>query len=602
MMKSILLLVISSLPIIASAQCSFWTEVPVDLGEDTTICPGQLLELDAGSSYDFYNWSNGGSAQSILVNSAGTYIIQTGAVSGNLIQFGDFEGGTTNTANNFTTDYLVGTGGTWGQLSTGGTYAINTDPSNTHTNFSSCGDHTTGTGNMLIANGSWTPNTIVWEQTVTVSQNTNYLFSFWAMNVVNSTAVSDLQLYINNVAIGPVNQTTTPCTWGQISDTWSSGTNTSAVLSIRNQSTVASGNDFAIDDIYFAEVCVVSDTIVVDVDPISVEAGPDITFCPNESETVTAVSNDANATFEWNSSIQNASFVPSVSGMQYVTATSQNGCSATDSMNATITPMNWSIDQVMSFPTDCGVNDGAVSVTTSGTFDVQPVYTWSGPGPNSTNQINATVFLNLSPGWYYLEIESDGCYMYDSIEVEVNNPPVADLSGSPISGVAPLSVAFTNMSQNATSYTWDFGNGMSTSANNMDSQSTVYDTAGVYTVMLIANQGGCADTAYMDILVLEPEETIPGEIIIPNVFTPNNDLTNDVYTFTMTGIKSIEVVIINRWGDVMFESSDVNFEWDGTTNGNKAKDGTYFYKYSAEDEMGEIHEGHGFLQLIRGKE
>lgn len=236
----------------------------IDLGPDTTVCAGAAVNLDAGAGFDSYSWSNGATTQSINVLAPGTYSVDASVQMGNVIQNGDFEGGLTNSANNFTTAYVPGTGGAWGLLSAPGQYAISTSPNLVHNNFVFCGDHTTGTGNMFIANGSSTAGTVVWSQTVTVSATTDYLFSFWATNVVNDPNTSDLQLYINGVAIGPVNSTTPfGCNWQQSSDIWNSGGATSAVLEIVNQSTAAGGNDFALDDISFGPICIVSDAIVV---------------------------------------------------------------------------------------------------------------------------------------------------------------------------------------------------------------------------------------------------------------------------------------------------------------------------------------------------
>ncbi len=247
--------------VISTAQVTF--PGIIDLGPDTTICNGTSFNCDAGPGFDSYSWSTGATTQSINIASAGTYIAEGSVLMGNIVQNGDFEGGTTNTANNFTTGYVPGTGGTWGLLSTGGQYAISTSPNLVHNNFVFCGDHTTGSGNMFIANGSWNAGTVAWSQTVNVTPGTDYLFSFWATNVVNNPNTSDLQLYINGTPIGPVNSTTTACNWLQISDIWNSGGATTALLEIVNQSTAASGNDFALDDISFGPICIVTDTIVV---------------------------------------------------------------------------------------------------------------------------------------------------------------------------------------------------------------------------------------------------------------------------------------------------------------------------------------------------
>ncbi len=75
--------------------------------------------------------------------------------------------------------------------------------------------------------------------------------------------------------------------------------------------------------------------------------------------------------------------------------------------------------------------------------------------------------------------------------------------------------------------------------------------------------------------------TIAEDIIIPNVFTPNEDGVNDTYFITAKGLKEFNMVIVNRWGNVVFESDDVQFSWDGTINGDKCGDGTYFYIITA---------------------
>jgi len=247
---------------ISTAEVNFPNAI--DLGPDTTICTGSFVNLNAGAGFDSYAWSTGASSPSINVSTPGTYFVDATTQMGNIVQNGDFEGGTTSAANGFTTSYGVGTGGTWGLLSSPGQFAISTSPNLVHNNFVFCGDHTTGSTNMFIANGASTAGTVVWSQTVNVSPGTDYLFSFWATNVVNDPNVSSLQMYINGVAIGPVN-TTTPvaCNWQQSNDTWNSGGATTAVLEIINQSTALGGNDFALDDISFGPVCVITDTIVV---------------------------------------------------------------------------------------------------------------------------------------------------------------------------------------------------------------------------------------------------------------------------------------------------------------------------------------------------
>ena len=92
-----------------------------------------------------------------------------------LLVNGDFELGNTG----FSTDYIYSPG----DVTPEGTYTVDTNPLANHPLFSPCGDHTTGTGNMMIVNGSVQPNRIVWSETVTVLPNRTYDFSGWATSV-----------------------------------------------------------------------------------------------------------------------------------------------------------------------------------------------------------------------------------------------------------------------------------------------------------------------------------------------------------------------------------------------------------------------------------
>ena len=132
-----------------------------------------------------YLWNTSATSQSITVNQSGTYSVTGGIPMTNIVQNGDFEGGTTAASNNFTTGYAVGSGGAWGLLSNAGEWAITTAANLVHNNFPGCTDHTTGATNMFVANGASVANTVVWSQTVPVTANTDYLFSFWAMRVSN---------------------------------------------------------------------------------------------------------------------------------------------------------------------------------------------------------------------------------------------------------------------------------------------------------------------------------------------------------------------------------------------------------------------------------
>src|SRR5690554_6560246 len=91
----------------------------------------------------------------------------------------------------------------------------------------------------------------------------------------------------------------------------------------------------------------------------------------------------------------------------------------------------------------------------------------------------------------------------------------------------------------------------------------------------------------------------------PNVFTPNVDNQNDEFKLiNPENIQSLEIQILNRWGNSVFESNDVFFKWNGKrfNTGTECHDGTYFYKATLTNLYGEEKEEHGFIQLSIGNE
>jgi gliding motility-associated-like protein len=116
---------------------------------------------------------------------------------------------------------------------------------------------------------------------------------------------------------------------------------------------------------------------------------------------------------------------------------------------------------------------------------------------------------------------------------------------------------------------------------------------------LAAIQEGCADTTCVVVTILE---FIPPPVVqAPNVFSPNGDDANDVWKFILLEfIDDIELVILNRWGNVVNEQTSATPTWDGKLqDGSDANDGVYFYKYKALGLDGSTIEGHGQITLFR---
>jgi gliding motility-associated-like protein len=73
----------------------------------------------------------------------------------------------------------------------------------------------------------------------------------------------------------------------------------------------------------------------------------------------------------------------------------------------------------------------------------------------------------------------------------------------------------------------------------------------------------------------------PLSIYIPSAFTPNGDGINDTFGVKGQGIKDYRLLIFNRWGEIIFESTEVHKQWDGRLKGNPVEQGTYVYQLFA---------------------
>lgn len=173
----------------------------------------------------------------------------------NLVSNGDFESGYTDIGSDY---YSCNLGCDVGVLWEG-QYAVVSDASTIHYAFTGFGNG--GTGKFMNVNGSGSPNTIVWTQTViNVKPNTNYRFTTYVNTLydtwgdINSTAF--LQFSINGSTIGPIfNSPLGLNQWDKFYTVWNSGPNSTANITIVNQNSQYGGNDFGLDDISFIEEC-----------------------------------------------------------------------------------------------------------------------------------------------------------------------------------------------------------------------------------------------------------------------------------------------------------------------------------------------------------
>ncbi len=188
------------------------------------------------------------------------------------------------------------------------------------------------------------------------------------------------------------------------------------------------------------------------------------------------------------------------------------------------------------------------------------------------------------------------CSIQDEVIVVKDPVPVASFTANPTIGEAPLTVNFTNNSNGSNIYEWNFAD--KNTSNDKD-PTNVFVNAGEYKVKLtVSDSSKCPSIAYITVKVLERLD-----YEVPNVFTPNGDGKNDLFTLTSTsGIEALSGEIYDRWGLKLFSWNQKNDGWDGRSpSGSSATDGTYFYiiKIIPQDPKKETRVERGQLTLIR---
>ncbi|MES2284722.1 MAG: gliding motility-associated C-terminal domain-containing protein [Bacteroidota bacterium] len=226
-------------------------------------------------------------------------------------------------------------------------------------------------------------------------------------------------------------------------------------------------------------------------------------------------------------------------------------------------------------PANCNDTTGSIqgALVTSGQSPIQ--YEWKDSGGNIVG--NSANLINAGPGNYILTtIDGNGCSASSGVYTITNTSViVAAFTATPTTGETPLTVNFTNSSSNATNYLWAFGTGDTSTAVN---PTYIYSPLGTFTVCLYADNGGnCVDTACSTIDIF-----VNSVFVIPNVFTPNGDGINDLFTLQTKGLKTLDVEIFNRWGQKINEWHTVNGGWDGrSSSGVICSDGTYYFIVNA---------------------
>jgi PKD repeat protein len=518
----------------------------VNLGNDTTICVGSGLTIDAGNAGSTYLWSTGATTQSITVSPSSTTTYSVTVTSGGgctgtdsktvtvsglpVVNLGNdtticVGSGLTIDAGNAGSTYLWSNGATTqsiivGPMSTT-TYSV------TVTNAGGCSasdskvvniglapsvnlgnDTTVCAGNSVTINAGNAGSTYLWSngaitQSISVTPSSTTTYSVTVTSSGGCTGTDSKTVTIGASLSVNLGNDTTVCAGNSVTINagnagstylWSNGATTQSITVSPSSTTTYSVT------VTSSGGCTGTDSKTVTVGSgLSVNLGNDTTICVGNSITLDA--GNAGSTYLWSdgATTQSISVTPSSTTTYSVTVTSSGGCTGTDSKDVTVNPA-----LVVNLGPDQGLCPGAFMTLDAGnagaTYKWGSTYMSSYYGSRTTQTVNAT-----GAGTYWVTVKKNGCTARDTIILAPKTAITAEFtstqSGSGSCG--PYSVNVTENSAVCTGsvadHVWDFGDGTVISGYNQTYNHN-YTTAGVHTITLIVTtSGGSKDTIQHDV-------------------------------------------------------------------------------------------------------
>lgn len=365
--------------------------------------------------------------------------------------------------------------------------------------------------------------------------------------------------------------------------------------------TVAPGTtttyDVTVNDACLGTPVTTSGTVnVPNYPPLLVNTSNDTSvLCPNTPVILAAEASGGEGSFaySWSDGSTDFSTSPVINVSPMVTTTYtvtvEDGCGASISkdivftVQASVVQLTMSPDQLI-----CPGDSANIWVQASQGLGNYTYY-WFHSGETTSN-------VTVSPGYtttYTVSVEDD-CHTYDiqdqtTVTVVRPNASFNILSSDPMEG---LLVGFQNTSQGGVNFEWNLGNGETST---MNSPTTTYNPYGWYDVTLIAyNEIGCTDTITKPIYI-KPEFYF----YAPNAFTPDGNRFNNTYEVSVIGAKEMTFQIFNRWGELIYQTTDIYFKWDGTYKNILIQDEVVVYKALVMDLEGQLHEYEGTITILR---
>ena len=304
---------------------------------------------------------------------------------------------------------------------------------------------------------------------------------------------------------------------------------------------------------------------------------------PNGTATVQTNGGAPGYTYSWSPSGGNSSAATGLSSGTYsITITDSNGCTAVDTTSVASTG-NIPIVTLNTTPAGCNSDTGTVTAAVSGGA-LPYTYNWS-------NGQTTSAITGLSAGTYTVIVtDANGCAQ-----------AIATVIAAPAGPNANAGINVTITSGNSTTLTATGGGAYAWSNGDTVSSIIVSPAATTQYCVIVTDSSNCSDTACVMVFV-EIDCAKAGELYLPNAFSPNDDGENDflqLYYGNIKCIKDVKLVVYNRWGEKLFETTDPAFKWEGLSTGQPMNTEVLVYYFEVTLLTGEQIIKKGNVSLIR---
>lgn len=329
--------------------------------------------------------------------------------------------------------------------------------------------------------------------------------------------------------------------------------------------------------------CQVSSTQTITVVDPQVTINPTHVSCAGLTDgaaNAVATGVSGSETYAWNPGGQTTASITGLGAGTYTVTVTDGSCSTTASV--TIIEPTAISDSLVAIG-GCQAGSGQATVYASGGAGGF-TYQWTPSG-----QTTQTATLLDSAMHTVTITDANGCTQVDSILVQTYSPPI-------IQTINDTTITYPNCIQltasGGVSYSW-------TPADDLDcddcpsplacpTYQTTYCVSGT-------NANGCAGSDCVTISV----DINCGDVFVPSAFSPNNDGNNDLECVYSDCFEYFTFTIYNRWGEVVFESSNENICWDGTWKGKELNSAVFVYMLEGQLINGEAVSQKGNISLIR---